>query len=68
MTTIDELVRNAATTRPDHPALIDAPNRSSFFGGEPRRLTWTEVDNAVNALAGVRRDHQRRQARLNTVR
>lgn len=51
MTTFDELVRRAVAERPSHEALVDAPNRPAFFGGEPRRLTWSDVDNAVNGVA-----------------
>lgn len=53
--TIDDLVRQAVTARPDELALADAPNRQSFFSGEPRRMTWTEVDSAVDGVvAGLR--------------
>ncbi len=48
--TIDGLVRRAAAGRPGELALADAPNRASFFGGEPQRLTWSDVDQSVNGL------------------
>jgi acyl-CoA synthetase (AMP-forming)/AMP-acid ligase II len=49
--TIDEAVRRAAEARPDALALADAPNRDAFFGGTPLRLTWRELDQAVDNLA-----------------
>ncbi len=48
--TIDDLVRRAAADRPEKLALADAPNRSSFFSGEPQRLTWSDVDESINGL------------------
>jgi acyl-CoA synthetase (AMP-forming)/AMP-acid ligase II len=50
-TTIDQAVREAAQERPDELALVDAPNRGTFFDGAPHRLTWAEVDRAVDSLA-----------------
>ncbi len=50
-TNIDEAVRSAATQRPDALALADAPNREAIFEGNPLRLTWREVDRAVDNLA-----------------
>lgn len=37
--------------KPDVVALVDAPNRTSFTDGEPRRLTWTDVDTETDRLA-----------------
>ena len=51
--TIDDLVRRSVAARADHPALADAPNRADILGGEPRRLTWSEVDAEINAMAGA---------------
>lgn len=51
--TIDELVRRAAAARPDALALADAPNRSTIDGGEPQRLTWTELDARVDGAAAA---------------
>ena len=57
----DLLERNRAQ-QPDAEALVDAPNRASLTYGSPRRLTWVEVDDQVDAIAavllthGVRRD------------
>ena len=43
-TTIDGLVRRAVDARSDTETLADAPDRATFDGGLPQRLTWTEVD------------------------
>ena len=51
MTTLDLFLQQAVAARADAEALADAPNRPSFFVGEPQRLTWGELDNAVNAVA-----------------
>jgi len=53
MTTLDLFVQQAVAAHPDTEALVDAPNRSAFFTGEPMRLTWTQLNNAVNALAST---------------
>lgn len=49
--TIDQAVRRAAAERPDALALADAPNREAFFGGAPVRMSWSDVDQAVDNLA-----------------
>ncbi len=49
--TIDETIRQAARRRPDALAVADPPNRDDFFGGEPLRLTWGQLDSAVSNLA-----------------
>jgi acyl-CoA synthetase (AMP-forming)/AMP-acid ligase II len=51
--TWDSLLRGHAAARPDAEALGDAPDRASFASGEPRRLTWRQVDAAVDDLAGA---------------
>ncbi|WP_068878361.1 MULTISPECIES: class I adenylate-forming enzyme family protein [unclassified Phenylobacterium] len=59
--TVDDLFRVAVAARPDDEALADAPNREALVGSAPQRLTWTEADARVDALAhafaalGVRR-------------
>ena len=53
MTTLDLFVQRAVAAHPDTEALIDAPNRASFFSGEPQRLSWGDVDNAVNGVASA---------------
>src|SRR6187401_2707111 len=61
-TTLDDLFRRAATRHPDAIALADPPNRESFSEGSPRKLTYTETDRAVSAIAsrlrnlGLKRD------------
>ena len=61
--TWSDLLERNRSQRPDTVALVDAPNRASLTFGEPRRLTWAEVDDQVTELAavllthGVRRDH-----------
>ena len=51
MTTLDQFVQQAVADRPNVEALADAPNRTSFFSGQPRRLTWRELDRAINSVA-----------------
>ena len=50
--TLDNLFRQAAARRPDAIALCDPPNRLSFTDGEPRRLTYSQADHIVSAIAG----------------
>jgi acyl-CoA synthetase (AMP-forming)/AMP-acid ligase II len=52
LTWSDLLERNRAA-QPDRVALVDAPNRAALTVGEPRRLTWAEVDDEVTAIAAV---------------
>jgi hypothetical protein len=49
--TLDELFRRAGVRSPDAPALLDPPNRESFTDGAPRRLTFSQADRAISALA-----------------
>jgi len=51
--TIDDLVRRAAAAGGTEPALADAPNREEILGGAPRRLTWSEVDAEIGAMAAA---------------
>ena len=59
--TVDAVFRKAVAARPAEEALVDAPNRHALVGTPPRRLTYAEVDAAVDAMAhafaalGVRR-------------
>lgn len=53
MTTLDVLLQRAVAAHPDSEALVDAPNRASFFSGDPQRLTWGDLDNAVNGVASA---------------
>ncbi|WP_439574879.1 AMP-binding protein [Phreatobacter sp.] len=54
--TLDGLLRRAAASRPDAPALADAANRDALIGGAPRTLTWAELDRLVDRLAGRLRE------------
>ncbi len=49
--TIDALFRARVACSPQAPALADASNRSSFTDGTPRRLSFAEADDAVDAIA-----------------
>jgi acyl-CoA synthetase len=51
--TWDSLLRGHVAAKPDVEALCDAPNRADFASGPPQRLTWRDVDAAVNRLAGA---------------
>lgn len=51
--TLDGLIDRAVTARPDTLALADAPNRDTFFGGEPIRLTWAELDRVIDGVASA---------------
>ena len=50
-TTLDALFRRAALRGVNAVALADAPNRESFAGGTPRKLTYAETDRAISAFA-----------------
>ena len=60
--TLDDLFRQAVADQPDRVALVDPANRDALAGGEPRRLTFAQLDESVDALAaafyasGVRAD------------
>jgi hypothetical protein len=49
--TLDDLFCRAAARRPNAVALADPPNRASFTDGPPRRLTYSETDRLVSAIA-----------------
>lgn len=60
--TCDALFQGTAQAHQDQLALADAPNRDSFAYGDAHRLTYFELDGAVERLArtflglGLRRD------------
>lgn len=61
--TVDSIFRKAVRDGGDREALVDPPNRAGMgLLGEPRRLTWQQVEANVDAFArafqalGVRRD------------
>jgi non-ribosomal peptide synthetase component E (peptide arylation enzyme) len=53
---IDEMVRRHAERRPEAVALIDPADKTRFCDGEPRRMTWADVEAAVAAVASRLRD------------
>ena len=50
-TTLDDLFRRAGVRHPDSIALADPPNRASFTDGPPRKLTYSQADRAISAMA-----------------
>ena len=48
---LDEVFHRIAQRQPDALALIDAPNRTAFTDGAPRRLTYAQAERAVAAMA-----------------
>jgi acyl-CoA synthetase (AMP-forming)/AMP-acid ligase II len=53
MNTLDLFVQQAVADHPEAEALVDAPNRAAFFSGEPVRLTWAQLDNAINGVSSA---------------
>lgn len=51
MRRVHDWLDDAVSARPEAEALVDAPNRAEFIDGEPRRLTWRQVDIEVQRLA-----------------
>ncbi|MGE4306796.1 MAG: AMP-binding protein, partial [Novosphingobium sp.] len=51
--TIDSRFRANVAQVPDRLALVDAPNRESFTDGAPRRLSYAELDRAVDRVAAL---------------
>ncbi|GGE45849.1 hypothetical protein GCM10007276_23860 [Agaricicola taiwanensis] len=49
--TIDQILRRLAATKGDQLALADAPDRSVFTDGPPRRLTWAELNAETEKFA-----------------
>ncbi|TQS41923.1 class I adenylate-forming enzyme family protein [Cryptosporangium phraense] len=49
--TVDQIFRDTVGARADHPAIADPANRVALLGGEPRRLTWAELEAEVTWLA-----------------
>ncbi|GAA0781435.1 acid--CoA ligase [Roseibium denhamense] len=60
---LDELFRITAAEHPDRLAIVDAPDRASWTGGTPRKLTYAEADREIDRLAaffgvvGLTSDH-----------
>lgn len=57
ITLIDQHVTFEAAKRGQELALGDAPNRSEFFSGASMRLTWSELDQAVDGTAALLASH-----------
>lgn len=51
--TIDELLRAAVRRRPDALALVDPPDKGTLCDLPSHRLTWSELDSAVDAMAAT---------------
>ena len=49
--TLDALFQRCLSRRPDAIALVDPSNKSRVTGQLPRRLTYTQADRAISALA-----------------
>jgi mycobactin salicyl-AMP ligase len=60
---LDEIFRQTAENHPDRIAIVDAPDRATWTGGAPRRLTYAEADREIDKLAafygavGLTQDH-----------
>lgn len=50
---MDELLRARVAEAPDLLAVVDPPNKAALMDVAPLRLTWAEVDEAVDRLACV---------------
>jgi acyl-CoA synthetase len=50
---IHDWFADSARANPERIALCDPPNREAIVGGTPRRLSWRELERAVEGLAGV---------------
>lgn len=49
--TIDHVFRVQVRTRGDELAVVDPANRSELSGGDPRRLSWNQLESEVISLA-----------------
>ncbi|QDG77658.1 class I adenylate-forming enzyme family protein [Labrenzia sp. PHM005] len=60
---LDEIFRQTAEMHPDRIALVDAPDRATWTGGAPRKLTYAQADREIDRLAafynavGLATDH-----------
>src|SRR3546814_2218654 len=61
--TIDSRFRANVARVPDRLALADAPNRADFTDGAPCRLTYAELDRAVDRVAALIRARGRSEER-----
>lgn len=51
--TLDDLLQKWVAEKPDAVAVIDPLNRADFTNGVPKKLTFAEVDTAVQRLAAA---------------
>ncbi len=51
--TLADMFEANAQAHPDRVALIDAPNRAQFAFGDPQRLTYAQMTDEVDRLAGA---------------
>jgi acyl-CoA synthetase len=51
--TLDAMFRANVTAYPDRVAAVDPPNRASFTFGMPLRLTYRELNQAVDRISGA---------------
>ncbi len=49
--TLDQLLRHNAQRLPNEMALVDAAHRNRWGDGRIRRMTWSDVETASNAMA-----------------
>ncbi|SDJ41602.1 Acyl-CoA synthetase (AMP-forming)/AMP-acid ligase II [Frankineae bacterium MT45] len=49
--TLDSRFEQHLARRPDEVAIVDAPNRSTFTQGDPRRLTWADLRRSADGVA-----------------
>ncbi|WP_346897246.1 class I adenylate-forming enzyme family protein [uncultured Roseibium sp.] len=54
-TTLDMLFRQTAQLHPTRMALVDAPDRSNWTGGDSRSLTYQEAEREIDRLAAFYR-------------
>lgn len=54
--TVDQRFRELVLVLGDREAVVDAPNRPEFLGGTPRRLSFAELDEAVDRTCIVLRN------------
>ncbi len=50
--TLDTLFRRTAASHPDRLAIVDAPDRTAWTSGMPRRMTYAQADAEIDLLAG----------------
>ena len=51
--TIDEVFRDRVAVDPERLAVVDPPNKADLVDSPSRRLSWSELDDAVDRMAGA---------------